>query len=328
MDISCAFATSLDTPEHIEIAEKLGYTRAWCYDSPAIYPDVWMTLALAAKRTRTIGLGPGVLIPHLRHVLTTASAVGTLEALAPGRVMVAMGAGFTGRRAMGQRPLQWKDVGSYAVALKALLRGEEVEWDGANIKMMHLDRFAPARPIEISILMAASGPKGMEVARSAADGLIGASKPEAEDKVRFAHIVQMATGTVLDAGEPPTSERAFEAAAHTGALVLHHAYEAKRATEIPGGAEYARVIDALPERRRHLAVHEGHLVTPNAIDRKFITSEQLMRMGSVADAAVWQRRLRQAEADGITEVAYQPGGYEIERELRAFATMAGLKPRP
>jgi 5,10-methylenetetrahydromethanopterin reductase len=58
MDISCAFATSLETPEHIVLAERLGYQRAWCYDSPALYADVWMTLARAAERTSVIGLGP------------------------------------------------------------------------------------------------------------------------------------------------------------------------------------------------------------------------------------------------------------------------------
>ena len=46
--ISCVFAPSLDTPAHIELAERLGYRRAWCYDSPAMYADPWMVLALAA----------------------------------------------------------------------------------------------------------------------------------------------------------------------------------------------------------------------------------------------------------------------------------------
>src|SRR5579884_4283101 len=104
MEISCAFATSLDTPDHIVLAEQLGYRRAWCYDSPALYPDVWVTLALAAERTSRIGLGPSVLIPSLRHVLTNASAIATLEHLAPGRVVVAIGSGFTGRRALGKPP--------------------------------------------------------------------------------------------------------------------------------------------------------------------------------------------------------------------------------
>jgi uncharacterized protein (TIGR02118 family) len=56
--VSCVFAPALDTPAHIELAERLGYRRAWCYDSPAMYADPWMILALAAARTRAIGLGP------------------------------------------------------------------------------------------------------------------------------------------------------------------------------------------------------------------------------------------------------------------------------
>ena len=29
----------------MKAGERLGYRRAWCYDSPVLYPDVWMTLA-------------------------------------------------------------------------------------------------------------------------------------------------------------------------------------------------------------------------------------------------------------------------------------------
>src|SRR6476660_7553714 len=124
MRMSCALVTNVDSPEVIVEAERLGYSRAWLYDSPALYPDVWVALALAAERTSTIGLGPAVLVPSLRHPMTNAAAIATLEALAPGRVAVAFGAGFTGRYVLGQKPMRWTDVGDYVRALKALLRGE------------------------------------------------------------------------------------------------------------------------------------------------------------------------------------------------------------
>src|SRR3954469_16211781 len=63
MEISCAFPTALDSPDHIVLAEELGYDRAWLYDTPQQSTDVWVTLALAAERTERIGLGPGVLVP-------------------------------------------------------------------------------------------------------------------------------------------------------------------------------------------------------------------------------------------------------------------------
>ena len=123
MDISCAFATSPDTPEHVEIADRLGYRRAWLYDSPALCSDVWISLALAAQRTSTIGLGTGVLVPRLRHVVTTAAAAAHVEPLAPGRLALGIGTGFTGSRALGQKGMKWADLAVYVEALRALLRG-------------------------------------------------------------------------------------------------------------------------------------------------------------------------------------------------------------
>jgi 5,10-methylenetetrahydromethanopterin reductase len=51
MDISCAFPTTMETAEHVKIAEDLGYGRAWLFDTPQQSPDVWMILALAAAKT-------------------------------------------------------------------------------------------------------------------------------------------------------------------------------------------------------------------------------------------------------------------------------------
>ena len=55
LKISCAFATSAESHEHARIAENLGYARAWFYDSPALYPDVWVQLCRAAEHTTRSG---------------------------------------------------------------------------------------------------------------------------------------------------------------------------------------------------------------------------------------------------------------------------------
>src|SRR6478672_12808489 len=101
MEISCGFAPSSSAPDLVAAAEQFGYGRAWMYDSPALYSDVWVTLSRAADRTSRIGLGPGVLVPSLRHVMTTAAAIAGLEAIAPGRTVVGIGSGFTGRMTLG-----------------------------------------------------------------------------------------------------------------------------------------------------------------------------------------------------------------------------------
>jgi 5,10-methylenetetrahydromethanopterin reductase len=139
LEVSCAFPTALDSPDNIALAERLGYARAWVYDTPQQSPDVWMTLALAAERTERIGLGPGVLVPSLRHPMVNAAATATLAALAPGRVAISFGTGFTGRRAMGYRAITWSYMQSYIRAYRGLLRGEVVEWEGAQMQMLHPD---------------------------------------------------------------------------------------------------------------------------------------------------------------------------------------------
>jgi 5,10-methylenetetrahydromethanopterin reductase len=110
MDISCAFATSSDTPARVELAETLGYRRAWLYDSPALLPDVWMILSRCAERTSRIGIGPGVLVPSLRHPMVNAAAIAELVNQVPGRVAVAIGSGFTGRMALGQPAMPRRKV--------------------------------------------------------------------------------------------------------------------------------------------------------------------------------------------------------------------------
>src|SRR3954464_6031897 len=171
MQISCAFPTPLDSPDQVALAEELGYDRAWLYDTPQQSPDVWMTLALAAERTERIGLGPGVLVPALRHPMVNAAGTATLAALAPGRVEVAFGTGFTGRRAMGYGAIPWKFMDAYIRAYRGLLRGETIEWEGARMRMLHPPESAAPRPVEVPVIISALGPKGAAVARELGDGL-------------------------------------------------------------------------------------------------------------------------------------------------------------
>jgi 5,10-methylenetetrahydromethanopterin reductase len=224
MEVSCAFPTALDSPDNIALAEQLGYHRAWIYDTPQQSPDVWMTLALAAQRTERIGLGPGVLVPSLRHPMVNAAATATLCALAPGRVAVAFGTGFTGRRAMGYPAIPWTFMDSYIRAYRALLRGEVVEWEGTRMQMLHPDGHAPARPVEVPVLIAALGAKGNKVARELGDGLF-ATLLMPEFMTDYSWTAYLAWGTVLDEGEPDDSEHARVAAGPGWALSLHGAYE-------------------------------------------------------------------------------------------------------
>ena len=112
MRLSCGIVPSPNAPEISALAEELGYHRAWFYDSPALYGDVWIAIARALDRTERIGVGTAVLVPSLRHVVTTAAAIGSIEAQAPGRLAVAIGSGFTGRAMFGKPAISLKSLRS------------------------------------------------------------------------------------------------------------------------------------------------------------------------------------------------------------------------
>ncbi len=265
LTLSAAFPPGKDTPDHVALAEELGYGRAWLYDSPALYHDVWMSLARCAERTSTIGLGPAVIVPSLRHPMVTAAAIATLADLAPGRVAVTLGAGFTGRHVLGQRAMRWDDVRAYVIALRALLRGDETTWEGRPVRMIHPDGFGAPRPIDVPILLGADGPRGTAVARELADGMFSAGLPNPAAAGGWHALLTF--GTVLDEGEAADAPRVIEAAGPAMAVALHGLYErggAAAVDNLPGGPEWRAALEALPHDRRHLATHEGHLVELSA----------------------------------------------------------------
>lgn len=318
LTLSCAFATSNASHEHARIAEQLGYRRAWFYDSPALYPDVWVQLCRAADRTQKIVLGTGVLVPHLRHPMVTAAAIATLvDAAGAERVVVGVGSGFTARVAMGQRPLTWSYVCDYTRAVKGLLRGEDVEWEGAMTRMLQWDGYTSPRPIDVPWVFAAAGPKGIAAAKELGQGVFCVFQPIPE----FDWCVVLTMGTVLEDGESPGSPRALAAAGHGGAVLFHYALEHRMLEIIPDGESWKQAYEAVPKATRHLEMHNGHLVGINDRDRQFVTGTLLSGNGMSMDRGAWRERLAALEAQGATEIAYQPAGPDIPRELEAFASV-------
>ncbi len=327
MDVSCAFPTALDSPDNIALAEELGYARAWVYDTPQQSPDVWMTLALAAERTERIGLGPGVLIPSLRHPMVNAAGTATLASLAPGRVAVAFGTGFTGRRAMGYKAITWSYMERYLRAYRGLLAGEVVEWEGAQMQMLHPDGHAPARPVDVPVLVGALGPKGDAVAREFGDGLfVTLQLPDFMSK--YSWVPYLVWGTVLDEDEQVDSEHARQSAGPGWALAYHGAYEfggPEAVRELPGGTEWMGVVEQAPAGQRHLAVHGAHCVGLNQADLAAWDAggHAILRDVTLSGtSAEIRRRLDEAGQQGVTEIVFQPCGPDPRAELERFREAA------
>lgn len=328
--LACAFPPSSDLPRLARVAESLGYDRVWVYDSPALYGDVWVAIHRVAEATERIGVATGVAVGFLRHVMVTASAIATIEELHPGRLSFAIGTGYTGARAMGQQPMRWAALDTYVRRLRALLRGEVVEIDGASAKMIHSPGYAPPRPIEVPILVAPMGPKGFGYAeRLRADGVIDGvivASPPAEQPAApgWDPCAMLCNGTVLEPGEDHTTPRVIDATGSMHATSVHAMWEMAPAVvpTLPGGAEWLAELEANhAEADRHWAVHEGHMIAVSERDRAYVAAAgpAILQTGWTGDAASVRARAEAVAAAGVTELAYGPVGSDVERELAAFA---------
>ena len=323
MELGCLFAPTRQTAEHIAAAEELGYQRALVYDSPAFLADPWITLALAAARTSRIRLGVAAITPRLRHVVATAGALATLHAHAPGRVEAAIGAGFTAQLMLGSRPVPWAEVERYAVALRALLAGQEISWDGALTGLKHGARTQVAPAPGIPLYIAAHGPRGYGVAQRAGDGIVtnlshrGGNPPPPD----MSQVQVLYYGTVLAPGETCDDPRVVSAAGPYAAFQLHLG-ELGVASDTAECAAFGKALAEIGEDRRHLELHRAHLIDLTDLDRPFVTGPLIARTTSTGTPDQVRARLSDIAAEGARGVLYGPMGDDIPGELRAFADAA------
>jgi 5,10-methylenetetrahydromethanopterin reductase len=244
-----------DTVELALLAEELGYRRVWCPEVPAFGHDIWITLARVAERTSRIGVGAAVLVPSYRHPVAQASAIATVEAVAPGRLAVGFGTGFTGRGGLGQPPLTLAAMRAHITQVRALLDGEAVEIDGAMAKMLPFTGWHPDYPIRVPLLFASQGPKGRRLAAEIADGLITMGAPANGFNPSLVSI----NGSVLDDGEDISSARVQRVLAPLVATAYHATYmrDPEQVKSFPNGDAWLASVLQVPAAERHLSVYFG-----------------------------------------------------------------------
>ncbi len=141
----------------VQLAESLGFDTAWIADTHLVCRELWVTLAACAAGTSRIRLGPGIAVPHTRHISVTASAIATLHELAEGRVVIGIGTGGSAAETMGLsvgKVARIATLESMAASLRRLLGRESIRLDnGTDARLAWLER-APAIPL----YLAGSGP--------------------------------------------------------------------------------------------------------------------------------------------------------------------------
>jgi 5,10-methylenetetrahydromethanopterin reductase len=114
-------ASHIGDVDYVVRAEALGYSHAWLADSQMIWSGCYATLALAADRTSRIQIGTGVAVSGTRPAPVTAASIATINAIAPGRTFLGVGAGNTARRIMGKKPHRIAEFDRYLAGLDQLM---------------------------------------------------------------------------------------------------------------------------------------------------------------------------------------------------------------
>ncbi len=161
---------------HAKLAEAAGFEAVWQADSRLVR-DCTIPMAAIAATTSRIKVGAGVVDCWSRNPARLAATFSTLDDLAPGRVLMGIGAWWDPLAAKvgidRRNPLMvMREV---VTAVRSLLAGETVTFsgehvhlDGVELDYVHQQRRAKDVPIYIG----ATGMRMMELAGEIADGVV------------------------------------------------------------------------------------------------------------------------------------------------------------
>ncbi len=165
-----------DNIEHVRYAEAKGFDAVWQADSRLVR-DAVVPMAAFAATTEQMKVGSGVVDCWTRNPARLASTFSTLDDLAPGRIIMGVGAWWeplaskVGVRRV--RPL--KAMREIVEACRSLLNdetvtfsGEFVQFDGVELDYVLQER----RPKDVPIYIGATGMKMMALTGEIADGVV------------------------------------------------------------------------------------------------------------------------------------------------------------
>ncbi len=349
MDFGISFPPYIRSWHDAKMAEDYGFTHAWFYDSHMCYSDVYATMALCAYHTRTLKLGTFVSILGNRIAPVTAHSIATINELAPGRTILGVGTGFTGRNVMGMPPIQLKTMREHIEVIRDLLSGNEALYrEGQierHIKFLHPDHGYINIKDPIPIHMASNGPKALQLAGEISDGWITIGL----DPGHIAHSIEtiksaaqaagrntsdvycsnLTTACVLRPGESMTSPRVLRQVGPFAILLLHTNWgpgEMKVGPFAPPSVaplakryfEEHILKMKTPLDRRYQEMHLGHLVFVRPGEEEYITPDLIRTATLTGSAGEIIDRIRELEDAGVTNIALNVCGTDAREMIREF----------
>jgi len=162
--------------EMAKVAEERGFEAIWQADTRLARDCVVLMSAFLAT-TKRLKVGSGILPIWTRNAAVIAATWSTMHELAPGRVMLGLGAWWEpiAARVGVRREKPLKAMREHVEAIRRLLTMQEVTYSG---EFVHLDRvtldvvFGDTSPRNIPIYIGATGDQMLELAGEICDGVV------------------------------------------------------------------------------------------------------------------------------------------------------------
>ena len=152
----------------VKQAEEAGFSHCWFYDSHILWRECFPAIAMCMEHTSKMKFGPCVTNPNSRDWSVAASLFASLALQSEGRFVVGLGRGDSAMRVMGKKPANLARVAEFTTKVKAMVRGEEVQY-GESPEPVKLPW---AVGYELPMYIGAYGPKALKTAGEVGDGVI------------------------------------------------------------------------------------------------------------------------------------------------------------
>lgn len=319
-----------DAMGYVQYAEAKGFDAVYQAESRLVREAVVPMAAFAAV-TDTIKIGSGVVASWTRNAALLASTFSTLDDLAPGRVVLGIGAWWdplASKVGISRvRPL--KQMREMVESIRALLNdetvsyvGEFVQLDGVELDYVHQER----RPKDVPIYIGATGPRMMELTGEIGDGVVlnylvspdynrrameqlavGAAKSgrTVDDIAR----PQLIVASVADSDSPQDRQAALDGARMLVTQYLGQQPHIMKASGVP-----QKVLDDVGSVLTWPATHDQVVAAS-----KFVPDDIVQMICAAGTAAECREKVAGYIADGCTQPILYPLGPDPRVMIDAFA---------
>jgi probable F420-dependent oxidoreductase len=311
-----------DVVELAKRAEDAGFSHFWTFDSCVLWQEPFVIYSQILAETDHITVGPMVTNPLTRDWTVTASLFATLNEMFGPRTVCGIGRGDSAVRVTGGSPASLSTLGEAMGVIKDLAEGRAVDLRGTTVKLPWVTDG------RLDVLMAAYGPKALDLAGRGADGLI----MQLADPFVVNWAVGLAEAAAAEAGRGDDDFYVVAAApayvgddrAHLrdqtrwfGGMVGNHVADIVKRYGAESGAVPQELTDYVKRREGYDYSHHGQAGNPST---EFVPDEIVDRFCVLGPVGEHREKLTELSALGVDQFALYLMHDDPDGTFDAYAT--------